>query len=57
MNILIMKTKEITEGVADMFLFKSVTNMPRWLEIAYGITGWLGLIGILVISIGLSITL
>lgn len=36
------------KGFKAMFLFqKGHTDMPRWLEIGYGIMGWLGVICII----------
>jgi hypothetical protein len=33
--------KKFANGMAEMLLFKSVTNMPRFMEISFGIFGWL----------------
>ena len=34
--------KDVLEALKALFLFKPYTNMPRLLEIAYGIVAWFG---------------
>jgi hypothetical protein len=39
-----MTVKQILNGIYYMFFFKPYGNMPRWLEIGYGIEGWAALL-------------
>lgn len=41
--------KKYAEATYHLFLFKTYTNMPRWMEIAYGILAWF-CVGIVVCS-------
>jgi hypothetical protein len=33
--------KEVQDAMYHLFLFKTYTAMPRYLEIAYGFIGWM----------------
>lgn len=38
-----IELKNVLEATKALFLFKPYTNMPRLLEIVYGIVAWIGL--------------
>lgn len=39
-----MKINDFLEGQKAMYFFKKgYTTFPRWLEIAFGIIGWIGI--------------
>ena len=42
-----MTTEEIIDGLIDLMLFRSVTNMPRWMEIGYSSMFWIGVSGLI----------
>lgn len=49
-----MKLKDFFEGQKAMYLFKKgYTYFPRWIEIGFGIMGW---IGVFIIAYGIMKT-
>lgn len=39
--------KKILEAGEALFCFQPYTNMPRWMEIGYGILAWFGVVTII----------
>jgi hypothetical protein len=44
------KLKRLPKALFDLFFFQSVTEMPRWLEIGYGVIAW-GNLGVIAYAI------